>query len=56
VMAAPTPENLWGLGSLLAEGTLRIPVQATYGLDQAPEALSALTGQHTQGKVAIQVR
>ena len=56
VMAAPTPENLQRLGALLAEGTLRIPVHATYQLDQAPEALSVLAGQHTQGKLAIQVR
>ena len=55
VMAAPTPENLQRLGALLADGTLRIPVQATYELAQAPEALSALTGQHTQGKLAIRI-
>jgi NADPH2:quinone reductase len=56
VMAAPTSENLQGLGALLADGTLRIPVQATYELAQAPEALTALTGKHTQGKLAIRVR
>jgi len=33
-----------------------MPAQATYELAQAPEALSALTGQHTQGKLAIHVR
>ena len=42
--------------ALLADGTLRIPVQATYELAQAPEALGALAGEHTQGKLAIQVR
>ncbi|WP_028061650.1 NADP-dependent oxidoreductase [Candidatus Solirubrobacter pratensis] len=56
VMAAPTAENLTRLGALLADGALRIPVQATYPLAQAPEALAALTGQHTQGKLAIEVR
>ena len=56
VMAAPSPENLQRLGALLADGTLRIPVQATYELAQAPEALAALTGKHTQGKLAIEVR
>jgi NADPH2:quinone reductase len=56
VMAAPTAENFQGLGALLADGTLRVPVQATYPLEQAPEALAALTGQHTQGKLAIKVR
>ena len=44
------------LGALLADGTLRVPVQATYPLAQAPEALAALTGEHTQGKLAIEVR
>src|SRR3954466_14773456 len=55
VMAAPTAENLQRLGALLAEGTLRIPVAATYQLAQAPDALAALAGQHTQGKLAIRV-
>ena len=55
VMAAPTAENLQRLGALIADGTLRIPVQASYELAQAPEALSALPGQHTQGKLAIRV-
>jgi NADPH:quinone reductase len=56
VMAAPTAENLQRLGALLADGTLRVPVQRTYPLARAPEALAALTGQHTQGKLAIEVR
>ena len=56
VMAAPTTENLQRLGALLADGTLRVPVQATYELAQAPEVLTALTGTHTQGKLAIRVR
>lgn len=55
VMAAPTRENLERLGALLTNGTLRIPVQATYQFAQAPEALAALAGEHTQGKVAIRV-
>jgi NADPH2:quinone reductase len=56
VMAAPTAENLQRLGQLLADGTLRVPLQATYPLEQAPEALAALSGEHTQGKIAIEVR
>ena len=56
VMAAPTRENLERLGMLLAEGTLRIPAHTTYELAQAPDALAALTGEHTQGKLAISVR
>jgi NADPH2:quinone reductase len=56
VMAAPTPENLDRLARLLADGTLRVHVQATYELAQAPDALSALATTHTQGKLAIRIR
>ena len=56
VMAAPTAENLQRLGALLGDGTLRVPVQETYPLEQAPEALAALTSEHTQGKLAIEIR
>ena len=56
VMAAPTPENLERLARLLADGTLRVPVQATYELAQAPDALSALPTSHTRGKLAIRVQ
>src|SRR3954454_8113418 len=45
VMASPTPDNLQRLAALLADGTLRVPVRPTYELAQAPEALSALSGQ-----------
>jgi NADPH:quinone reductase-like Zn-dependent oxidoreductase len=55
-MSSPTPENLQRLGALLADSTLGIPVQASYDLTQAPEALTALAGTHTQGKLAIRVR
>jgi NADPH:quinone reductase-like Zn-dependent oxidoreductase len=41
----------------LLRGTpLRIPVQATYQLAQAPEALAARPAQHTQGKLGLQIR
>ena len=49
-------ERLQRLGALLADGTLRVHVQATYELAQALEALGALAGQHTQGKLTIEVR
>jgi NADPH2:quinone reductase len=55
VMAAPTPDNLERLGRLLEAGTLRVPIQNTYSLDRAGEALRALGVEHTQGKRAIQV-
>jgi NADPH2:quinone reductase len=56
VMAAPTPENLERLARLLADGTLRVPIQATYEHAQAPDALSALATTHTQGKLAVHIR
>ena len=55
VMAAPTPENLERLAALLADGSLRVPVQDTVDLEQAPEALGTLAGTHTQGKLALRV-
>jgi hypothetical protein len=52
-MAVPTPDILERLGRLLEAGTLRVPLQNTYGLDQAGEGLRALDTAHTQGKFAI---
>jgi NADPH:quinone reductase-like Zn-dependent oxidoreductase len=54
VMAAPTTENLH-LAGLLADGTVRVPIQATFELAQASDALTALGTTHTQGKLAIRV-
>jgi hypothetical protein len=39
-----------------ANGTLRVHVQATQELAQAPDALSALGTTHTQGKLAIHIQ
>ncbi len=55
VMATPSTENLERLSALLASGSLRIPVQATYELVEVPEALGALVRRHTQGKLVIHV-
>ena len=55
VMAVPATENLERVARLLADGALRVPIQATYELDRAPEALQALGSTHTQGKIAISV-
>jgi NADPH:quinone reductase-like Zn-dependent oxidoreductase len=55
VMAMPTPEYLQRLARLLEAGTLRVPLQQTYELDQAGEALRALGTEHTQGKRAIRI-
>lgn len=53
VMAVPAAATLDRLAGLLADGTLRVPIQASYPLAQADQALKDLTGQHTQGKLAI---
>src|SRR3954466_5269312 len=42
VMAQPTTANLDRLAQLLDSGALTVPVQSTYPLDRAPEALEAL--------------
>src|SRR5215217_6974310 len=55
VMAAPTTENLDRVAQLLDGGTLKVPVQDTYPLDRATEALQALATSHTQGKLAIRI-
>ncbi|HWT22842.1 MAG TPA: zinc-binding dehydrogenase, partial [Solirubrobacteraceae bacterium] len=48
-------EGLDRVGQLLADGTVRVPIQQTFELAQAPEALGALNSGHTQGKLAIRV-
>jgi NADPH:quinone reductase len=53
VGAVPSPEHLERLAALLEDGTLLVAIQATYPLAQADQALKALTGQHTQGKLSI---
>lgn len=55
VMGIPTQDNLERLGRMLEAGTLRVPIQSTHSLDQAGEALRALSTAHTQGKHAIRV-
>jgi NADPH:quinone reductase len=55
VGAMPTQDNLERLGRMPEAGTLKVPIQNTYSLDQAGEALGALSTAHTQGKHAIRV-
>jgi NADPH:quinone reductase len=55
VMAVPTQDNLERLGRLLEAGTLRVPIQDTYSLDQAGEAMGALATGHTRGKHSVRV-
>ncbi len=55
VVAVPSTENLERVARLLDAGTLQVPVQQTYELDRAAEALHALGTTHTRGKIAIRV-
>ena len=54
-MASGTTANLERLAELLGDGSLRVHVQETYGLEQAGEALQSLASSHTHGKVAIAI-
>jgi NADPH:quinone reductase len=56
VMAQPSTENLDRIGKLLDTGAVKVPVQKTYPLDHAGEALQKLVSIHTQGKLAISVQ
>ncbi len=55
VMAVSSPANLQRLAELLADGTLHVPIQRSYPLEQAAEALQALPTTHTQGKLGITI-
>jgi NADPH:quinone reductase-like Zn-dependent oxidoreductase len=55
LMASPMTANLERLAQLLDAGTLRVPIQHTYPLEQAGSALEALASTHTQGKLAITI-
>jgi NADPH:quinone reductase len=55
VMAKPEPAALERLGAQLAAGTLRVPIQQSYALEQAGDALAALASTHSQGKLAIRI-
>jgi len=55
VMAEPTPANLRRLAELLETGTLRVPIQRSYPLEQAGDALQALPTTHTQGKLSLTI-
>jgi NADPH:quinone reductase-like Zn-dependent oxidoreductase len=54
-MARPTVANLQRVAELLDAGTLRVPIQRSYALEQAGEALQALPGTHTQGRLGLTI-
>ncbi|UUU29122.1 NADP-dependent oxidoreductase [Streptomyces sp. CA-210063] len=52
IMATPGAQILTSLAEQVASGALRVPVTATYSLEQAPEAFAAF-GASTPGKIAV---
>ena len=55
VMAESSPAAIGRLAELLGAGTLRVPIQRSYPLEQAGEALQSLPATHTQGKVGVTI-
>lgn len=55
VMAQPTTENLQRLADLIDNGTLRVPIQQSFQLAQAGEAMQAHQASHTQGKLGLTI-
>jgi NADPH:quinone reductase len=49
------PAVLGRIAGLLADGTVRIPITATYDLPDAPTALADLGARHTRGKLGVLV-
>ena len=54
-MSAPSPAMLERIAKHVADGTVKVPIQRTYDLAQATNALQALGSGHTQGKLAIRM-
>ncbi len=53
-MGAPTPEKLTVLADQVAAGALRLEIQQTYPLAEAPAALAAFAAG-TRGKIVLTV-
>ena len=55
LIAQSSPSNLQRLAELLDSGTLRVHIQKSHELARAGEALQALAGSHTQGKLGLSI-
>jgi NADPH:quinone reductase len=55
VMAIATAENLTRLARRVEEQGLRVPIQETYRLEQAGDALAAFATVHRRGKLALTI-
>lgn len=54
-MASASPETLVRVAEHLAEGTVKVPIQQTYDIARALQALHALAAAHTQGRLALHI-
>jgi len=54
-MAHPDGTELKEIGTLIDSGKVKPHIDATYPLERAAEAQQRIEGQHTQGKVVLQV-
>jgi NADPH:quinone reductase-like Zn-dependent oxidoreductase len=55
VMAVPNPQLLGELAGAVADGSLRVPISATYSLDHIAQALKDF-GSGSLGKISVAVR
>jgi NADPH:quinone reductase-like Zn-dependent oxidoreductase len=55
VSAAPGPDSLGRIAGALADGSLELPITATYELADASTGLADLGATHTRGKLAVRV-
>ena len=55
VMGSSDPARMRPLAQLLDSGALRVPIQRTYLLSRAGEAVADFLGSHVQGKLAIAI-
>jgi NADPH:quinone reductase-like Zn-dependent oxidoreductase len=53
VLVRPNGDQMNQIAGLLADGTLKVNIDATYNLDQIAEAHRHVEGGHTRGKVVI---
>lgn len=52
-VSASTPEVLEYMASLVAEGTIELPIAASYPLDRVADAFAQVEERHTHGKVVL---
>lgn len=51
--AASTPEILSEVAGLVADGSITVPITATYPLDRVRDAYTELERRHTRGKIVL---